>query len=202
MIDTINRASESAFRTAIAVYLDLARFIRHVAVEAFLADDDGILGNYGMNNFYMYRFAGSSLFTFVVWDKSDAFLLGPRSSIWHNITDVPSGIRNRLMTRAIRYGDLYDLYLDTLVGAVRSAAEPDPAAGDTRGWLEREIEREYAQIREAALADPVKPYTNEEFEQEVERLRAFARERGASVIEEVGRARAAAALPFVRQRGR
>ena len=32
-----------------------AQFIRHVATEVFLADQDGIVGDWGMNNFFMYR---------------------------------------------------------------------------------------------------------------------------------------------------
>jgi hypothetical protein len=196
MIDTINRAGDASFRSAMAPYLDLRRFIQHVAVEAFLADDDGMLGNYGMNNFYLYRFSGTTLFTFIVWDKSDAFMGGSRASIWHNVTDVPPSLRNRLMSRAMRYPDLYALYLDALIEAVRSATEIDPGSSDGRGWLEREIEREYAQVRESALADPVKPHTNPEFEQEVERLRAFARERASNVMEEVARSRGASALPL------
>jgi hypothetical protein len=102
------------------------------------------------------------------------------------------------MSRAMRYPDLYALYLNTLVEAVGSAAEIDPASSDGRGWLDREIEREYAQIREAAHADPVKPHTSAEFEQEVERLRAFARERGSAVMAEVARARSTTALPLSR----
>jgi len=31
--------------------------------------------------------------------------------------------------------------------------------GDTRGWMEREIEREYQQIRDLEYADPEKPFT-------------------------------------------
>src|SRR5436309_15441603 len=57
--------------------------------------------------------------------------------------------------------------------------------GDTRGWMEREIEREYQQIRDLEYADPEKSFTNDESEQAVESLGTFARVRPANVIAQV-----------------
>ena len=189
LVQTINDAS-AAFRTAIAEYLDLTKFIRYLAVEKFLADQDGFLSEYGgMSNYYFYRFENTKLFTFIAWDKSEAFKGGISYGILHNITDVPSTRRNRLLERALSSRDLFDLYLDTLMECVRSAAEVASRVPDGRGWLEREIEREYTQIRDAALSDPEKPYTNEDFEGAVNDLRVFARQRGEFVTSEVNAAR-------------
>ena len=69
-----------------------------------------------------------------------------------------------------------------------SALDPE-APGDTRGWMEREIDREYAQIRDLVYGDTQKPFTNEQFEQEVETLKVFARERPPFVEAEVAKAR-------------
>ena len=199
LIWTANETSDAVFRTAIAEYLDLTKFIRHVAVEMFLTDDDGLIGNWGLNNFYLYRFNNQKLFTFVAWDKSEAFKGGFASSIFHNITDVPTAQQNRLMTRILSYPDLYDLYLDTLLECARSAAEPPAGTINGAGWLEREVQREYEQIREAALADPVKPFTNEDFERAVEDIGVFARHRSDSVTTEVGRARSQRPAPAHRR---
>jgi hypothetical protein len=125
----------------------------------------------------------------VPWDKSHAFVLGPSSSIWHNIAGVPEDAGNRLFSRLLQYRDLYDLYLDTLLAAAAAASEPVP--GDGRGWLEREQDRALLQIRDAVLTDTLKPFTNEEFEAEVAALRAFAQQRPAFVIAEVAQARSA-----------
>jgi hypothetical protein len=47
----------------------------------------------------------------------------------------------------LRYEDLRTRFLDILADCARSLSETDPAApGDTRGWMEREIDREYQQI--------------------------------------------------------
>ena len=54
-IEAINLSSDAAFRSAIAPYVDLQAFVQFVAIETFLGDDDGVLGNWGMNNFYSYR---------------------------------------------------------------------------------------------------------------------------------------------------
>jgi spore coat protein H len=192
LVRTINETSDALFRSAMVEYLDLTRFIRHVAVEMFVADNDGFLGDYGMNNFYLYRFDGRKLFTFIPWDKSEAFKSGPSYSVLHNIADVQAAQRNRLMARALSYPELYALYLDTLLECERSADERQNGTPGGRMWLEQEIQREYLQIRDAALADPVKPFTNEDFERAVTALGVFARSRGAFVIGEVERARAAA----------
>lgn len=185
-IQTINQASDALFRSAVGEFLDLQKFIRHVAVEVFVTDYDGFIGNFGVNNFYLYRFDNRKLFTFIPWDKSEAFKGGSAASIWHNINDVPDAQKNRLMTRVLAYQDLYDFYLNTLLDCVRSAQEVQ-SNGQT--WLQAEIEREYQQIRYAALADVEKPYSNAEFEAAVNDLRTFAQLRGDNVTAQVAQSR-------------
>src|SRR5207247_5988140 len=90
----------------------------------------------------------------------------------------PADQRNRLTVRAQKFQHLRSLYLNTLADCANMARELDEDnPDDTRGWLEREIEREYDQIREATYADLQKPFTNDRFEEEVESLRTFARRR-------------------------
>ncbi len=186
LIQAINQSSDAVFRSAVGEYLDLQKFIRHVAVEVFVTDYDGFLGNFGTNNFYFYRFDNRKLFTFIPWDKSEAFKGGATASIWHNITDVPDAKKNRLMTRVLAYTDLYNYYLDTLLECVQSSQQ---VQSDGRGWLASEIEREYQQIRDAALADTTKPYSNADFEAAVNDLRTFAQNRTASVTQQVAASR-------------
>ena len=191
MVQAINASSGATFRGAVAEFIDLGQFIRHVATEVFLAEQDGIIGEWGMNNFFMYRPELSNQFRLIVWDKSQAFVQGPAYPVWHNITDVPEANRNRLMNRAMEYPDLRALYLDTLLEAGRAASEVplDTLPGDTRGWLEREIDRAYALIAPSVLADTLKPYTNDEFVVSVEALRVFARERARFVNADVAASR-------------
>jgi spore coat protein CotH len=191
MVQAINTSSGAVFRSAVAEFIDLGQFIRHVASEVFLAEQDGVAGEWGMNNFFMYRSESSNLFRLIVWDKSQAFVMGQAYPVWHNITDVPGANRNRLLNRALEYPDLRALYLDTLLEAGRMSSEvpPDATPGDTRGWLEREIDRAYALIAPSVLADTLKPYTNDEFVASVEALRVFARERTSFVNADVAASR-------------
>ena len=189
LVRTINQASDAVFRTTIAEFLDLPTFVRFVAIENFITDNDGFLGDWGMNNNYLYRFVGANRFTFLPWDKSEAFKNGIDYGIFHNINGLPEAQQNRLMKRALSYRDLYDLYLDTLLECVKTAAAPDPAQPGSAGWLEREIAREYQQIRAAALADTYKPFTNDEFEAGIAAASVFARHRGESVTHQVNSAR-------------
>lgn len=186
LVQAINQGT-ATFRSAIAEYLDMQKFLRHVAVEMFIADNDGFVGDYGMNNYYLYRLQNKKQFTFIAWDKSNAFN-SPTYSILRNIAGVTISRQNQLLSRALSYRDLYDYYLDTVMECVKSAYEPTP--GDTRGWLEREIEQEYKQIRDASRSDTDKPYSNDDFERAVNDLNTFARQRGDFVTKEVTAARA------------
>jgi spore coat protein CotH len=183
LIRVINQDSDTIFRTTIAPLLDAEGFVRHIAVENFVADQDGFNGNYGTNNFYLYRHADSHVFTFIPWDKSEAFKDGPELSVWHNIQDgAPAEQRNRLTLRILKFQDLRNLYLDTLAACATSASERDENnPDDERGWLEREIERDADQIREAVYTDPQKPFSNDDFDREVENLRTFAKARSTVV---------------------
>jgi spore coat protein CotH len=178
-VSTINSASPATFRTDIEEFLDVRAFLRYVAIEAFLAETDGFLGDWGVNNFYLYRPPDRNRFTIIPWDKSHAFAAAPTLSVWHNITDVPADTRNRLMTRLLEQPDLRTLYLDFLDEAARAAT----------GWLERELDRQLAQIRDAALADTLSPFTQAEFLAGVEAIRTFARERPGIVLAEVAATR-------------
>jgi spore coat protein H len=188
---TVNNVSDATFRSAIGEFMDLNELVQHVAAEVFVADNDGFLGNWGMNNYYLYRLAENHQFKFVMWDKSNAFLDTPDYWIWHNHLDVPDTIKNRLWNRAMSYPDLRTMFLDLLVQTANSVMTIPPGSppGDTRGWLEREVERQYTLIRPAVLTDPTKPYTNDQFEASVNFLRDFVRQRADFVRNQVAASR-------------
>ena len=185
MVRAIHAPAAADYLQVLSPYLDLEAFVRHVAVEAFLAEIDGVLGDWGMNNFYLYRFERTTRSTLVPWDKSESFKGGVAASIWRNLDDVPADRQNVLMVRAMQVPALRGLFLDTLLQCADAALG---ARGRRRpGWLELEIRRAYAQVRDAAREDTAKPHSNDAFEAEVERLLEFARERSAVVREQVRR---------------
>src|SRR6185436_9497752 len=154
MARAITETSDADFQTAVSNYLHLEGWVAHAAVEAFLAETDGLLGDWGMNNFYLYRFQGTSVSTVIPWDKSEAFKAGVTASVWRNVDDVPPSTRNALMVRAMQQPALRGVFLDTLLWCARiaDAAElSETATGGTAasGWLEREVRRAADQIREA-----------------------------------------------------
>jgi hypothetical protein len=186
LVRIVNTDSDARFPTTVAPYVDWDNFTRHIAVENVVADQDGFNGNYGINNFYWYRLENQNLFMWIPWDKSEAFKDGPFLPIFHNFLDGPRERRNRLSERAMSMPVVLNMYLARLLDAARSLAELDEAnPEDPRGWMEREIDREYAQIRGLVYADALKPFSNDDFEAEVDALRTFARERSAFVTKAV-----------------
>jgi hypothetical protein len=170
---TVNEAPAASWRQRMDEFLDLKAFMRHLGVENFLAEEDGLTGDYGPNNFFLYRFENRNLFTFLPWDKSNTFWATPDYWILRNIKDGPENFRNRLVLRALSYDDLRDEYLNTLVESADSALQD--------AWLEQEVSTQYERIRSAALSDTIKPFSNEQFEAAIEDLKTFARNRSDSV---------------------
>ena len=175
MVRTINQAPDAQFSAALSEYIDLDAFFKELAAENFVAEQDGIIGNYALNNHYLYRFHNSLRSIFIPWDKSNAFWAADWD-ILHNFTT------NVLTSRALSVApDLMAVYRNSLLQAA------DSAGGDG-GWLEQEILKEYRQIRQGVYEDNLKlcdqgatgtlhSCSNAEFEAEVARLIQFARQR-------------------------
>src|SRR4029079_6508692 len=104
-----------------------------------------------MNNYELYQRQGSTVHVMIPWDKSEATRFGPTYSIFHNLNDVPASQQNRLMGRIMGLRDILHQDIDVLVKTPNSQSEL--IAGDGRGWMEREVERENTQIQDAVLAD-------------------------------------------------
>ena len=185
LFQVVGDTSNPDWRSNVSAFIDLPYFARRLAIENFLAEEDGITGDYGPNNFYFYRFANTTRFAFIPWDKSNAFWSADYP-ILHNILDGDPAKQNVLAVRAMQEPDLMQIYLDTMLEcadfALQGASPTDP------GWLEAEISREYNQIHAAALEDTA-IFTNDEFEQGVVEILTFARTRSDSVRKQVAAAR-------------
>lgn len=173
MVREINGPDDAVWRQRVEEYIDLNQFMAHAAIEAFIAENDGLLGYAGLNNFYLYRQQGSKKHLVFVWDKDNAFLFidGPIAT-----TDA-----NVLFRRAMGYADLREIYLSTVEQAARVAATDD--------FLAFEIERLTALIFEAARADTKKQYANDRYDAAVQFMRDFAVRRPQQVLNEVARIR-------------
>ncbi len=183
MVRAINEASDVEFSSIVGRYIDLNSFFTQIAAENFVAEQDGLLGNWGLNNFYLYRFRDSPQSIFLPWDKSHAFS-SFRFPIFHNFES------NVLTARSLRVAPEWIAFYRTVL---QRAAD---LAGGPGGWMELEITRVYEQIRNAVREDPAKvcdsrdlgmhPCTNEEFEASIQSMLEFARRRSQVVREELG----------------
>ena len=95
----VNHSDDGVWRDRVEEYVDLRQFMTHVATEVFLAENDGLLGATGMNNFFLYRAKDTKQHRFLPWDKDSSFLL-PDFSIFERADD------NVLFRRAFAYPDL------------------------------------------------------------------------------------------------
>jgi spore coat protein CotH len=171
----LNAPDDAVWRERVEEYVDLPQFVTQAAIESFLAEDDGLLGAYGMNNFFLYRPADSKRHRFLPWDKDNTFLV-PDYSIFQRTDE------NVLFRRAFAFSDLRELYLQVLETAARSAAE--------EGWLEAEVVRAAELVAASVEEDNRKPFSTEAFHESVEVMKEFARLRSRLVLEQVAAFRA------------
>jgi spore coat protein CotH len=172
-IRTANEAPDASFGSAIASFLDVPRFLTHIAVENAIAEQDGFLGSQGMNNFYLYQYAGQSRFVLIPWDKDTTFVAPSWPILYRLETNV---LARRLLADPANMA----FYRDAVKRAGAVAVNP--------GFLLPRIERAYALIRNAVLEDDKKPYTDEEFELGVEGMKALVAGRAADIAAQSSRA--------------
>jgi len=156
------------FEPTVGALIDLPEVMKYLAVQRASGEIDGLIGNWSMSNFYLYRFRDGRPSQLLPWDADH--------SLW--ALDDPIDYRidtNVLVARAMAVPGLRRLYLETLASTARLMTEAPDATG--RGWLEREVDRLAAKITPAVVADPVAPFTFAEFEGNVRGLRGFLRTR-------------------------
>jgi spore coat protein CotH len=170
-----NQSSDARFVQAVSPYIDLPMFVKTVAAEIFLSEFDGLLGDFGMANFYLYRFEGTTRHQFIPWDADRTFHSLEMPIFMHHADNI-------LMKRAMRDPALRETFLRSLLEAVTLAGEVDAqAASSGKGWLEQEIDAALARVQSSVAADPYKSFSNEDFVNDAEWLRNFARRRGVIV---------------------
>jgi spore coat protein H len=185
MVQTFNYASDETFETKASAYVDLQQFLRHVAIQAYVSEIDGLLGSWGLSNFYLYRVTNSQPYRIVPWDEDNAFF-------WSRYPVDQNQQPNVLMRRLMERPSWRQFYYDTMLGVAASVEEggepiPDWPGELGGGWLEREITRLQGLVHDAALADPLKPWSNGDVQAAWDAMVAFARERGTFVRSDIAR---------------
>lgn len=171
LVRLVNSTDPAAFDATIASKLDLAEFVRFLAVQAFVAENDGFNGYAGMNNFYLYRLEDSSVHQIIAWDDDNAFLASDFS--------VTTRVDENNLSRKVLSIDRYrTLYFDTL----------NEAAASAEGWMRAEMQKQFDLLGGAMQEDTQKPYSNSEHAAERDRLLAFSDARISFVRCEVAKA--------------
>jgi spore coat protein CotH len=177
MVRAINQSSDREFIDTISKYIDPKQFLKHIAVEALLAEYDGMLGEpSGMNNFNVYRFTGATMHTFSPWDQDLAFITTDR--------DIFAGVNENVLARRLMEVPEFRTFF------LRSVAEAAAIMGGEGGFMDATVSSLYSMVSDAAKSDPfkqcaidgeMKPCGPGEFEAGVEYLRNFARLRLESI---------------------
>jgi spore coat protein CotH len=156
LVRLVNDTSSTLFEQTIGPRLNLPDFVRYIAGQNFIAQDDGFNGYDGMNNFFFYRLENSQSHVFIAWDEDVAFL-HPEFGITTRLDD------NVLTRKTLELPAYRSQYFAVLLEAATSASD----------WLRPEMQRQFDMIDEAMLADTKKPYTNAEYMAGRESLLAF-----------------------------
>lgn len=163
LIDALAVAQADNFNEKLRSRLDLDALIRYLAVETFIADTDGLRGDVGTNNFYIYRRAVDQRFEVLSWDK-DATFYDYERDLWKGISE------NELLRKLLDVPENRRKYLETLREVIRVATAEN-------AWLESLATHTLERIRSFAQNDPVKRYSQAEFEESLANLRHFIHER-------------------------
>ena len=156
LVRLVNDTASASFEATIGPRLDLAAFTRYLAVQNFVAQNDGFVGYDGMNNFYLYRLEDSTSHVFIAWDEDNAFLQ-PDFAVTARIEE------NVLSRKTLEIASYRTQYFTVLSEAAVQASE----------WLGQEVQRQLDMIAEAMQSDTKKPYSNAEHATARDTLLAF-----------------------------
>jgi spore coat protein H len=171
LVRLVNETPVSSFEQVVGPKLDLAAFVRYIAAQNFIAQNDGFNGYDGMNNFYFYRLEDSTSHVFIAWDEDNAFLQ-PDFFI------TTRSEENVLTRKTLEIPSYRSQYYASMSEAASSAAD----------WLRQEMQRQLDMIHEAMMSDTLKPYSNAEYQAERESILAFPEARVTYVRCEVAKA--------------
>ena len=186
LMDAMNNAVDGQFTATLGQYLDLDSVLKLLAVENLTGEYDGITGEGGINNFYLYQHRGTTRFTFIPWDRDNS-LFAWDDPIYKNWS--ANVLTRRLLTRA---------HWATYLSYLEQGAQEWIAAERFMGRLQAI----YDQIQQAAYEDRRKPYgddlplSNRRFDQAVMGVRRFAEKRAEHVLGQVSAARSYEAERF------
>jgi spore coat protein CotH len=179
LIRAAHAVPASQLADAVGRLIDLPALATYLATETCIGERDGFVGYEGANNFYLYRFRDGRPAVLLPWDADHAFSFDETSATPRFEVNVfARGIMASPVLRTQYWTKLAEC----------AAFMAQPAAGDARGWLEREVVRLSALIAPSVPADTGALFTFDEFLAETAGLIDVARTRPAYLICEAQRA--------------
>jgi spore coat protein CotH len=166
LVRLANQTPTDRLSTDLAPKLDIPAVIRFIAAQVFLAETDGFLGGFGINNLYLYRLENSDAHTFIAWDADNTF--------YDPYYSIDSGIDSNVLMRDFMAVPEYNaIYWAEMRRNVELAEADD--------WLNTEAIRHIQRIDAAMKEDPWKPHSNSAYEGKAGDMLNFARARIAFV---------------------
>jgi hypothetical protein len=162
LVRLVDETRQDRVPEVIGALFDLPAFIRYVAAQNFVAETDGFLGAWGVNNFYLYRLEDQEKHVLIAWD-ADVTFWGPTfpTNDGHDA--------NILMAKLMRVPEYAAMYRAELQRVVDMASE----TVDDTTWLSAEIRRQLDLIDAAMREDPAKPHTENQYVGAADKMRAF-----------------------------
>ena len=151
---------------ALGGLLDISAFIRYVAAQNYVAETDGFLGKFGINNFYLYRLENRTVHTLIAWDSDNSF--------WGADLSINEGWSGNTLMEKLMSVPQYNAQYFAEIARANELAEAD-------GWLDTEIIRQVQRIDTAMREDPMKPFSDSNYEGGIGAMLGFARTRIAFV---------------------
>jgi len=139
LVEAVNRGPEEGFWMGMAEYGDPKQWLTYLAAETMIDDQDGLLGAWGMNGFYLYNYVGTTKFALLPWDKDWSFFRWDRPVL-------ENAEHNVLVRRLLQCPEGRAAFHAELARVVAVAGGPG-------GWLESEARRRQVLTFKAALED-------------------------------------------------
>lgn len=169
-VKAINQTPESGYAAALEAYLDVKKFLTYVAVENACAEYDGIVGQFGMNNFYLYQYGGTKRFVFIPWDKDSSF----QAAEW----PVHQRMESNELTRRLMKDPAMKAFYESEVKRIA-------ANFVTTAFLGSKVDAYANLIRASVHADARKPFSNAEWEGALLGLKGITAARAANVATQI-----------------
>ncbi len=169
-VRAINQTPQSGYAAAMEAYIDVRKFLTYVAVENACAEYDGMVGQFGMNNFYLYQYAGQKKFVFIPWDKDTSF----QAAEW----PVQQRMESNEFTKRLMADPAMKAHYESEVKRIATNFV-------TTAFLGSKIDTYANLIRASVVADTHKPFSTAEFEAALTGLKGIAAARAANVTAQV-----------------